>query len=52
MITPPLGWGYLSSYLNPFGISTIIIDGLKERFNTQPTIKRMMELKPDAVAVT
>lgn len=52
IITPPLGLGYLSSYLSQFGISTVIIDGLNERFNAQRMIKKIAELKPDAVAIT
>jgi len=52
IITPPLGLGYLSSYLNKFGIKTVLIDGPKERFNTQRMIKEMVELKPDAMAIT
>ena len=52
IITPPLGLGYLSSYLNKYGIETVIIDGLKEGLNARRIIKKILELKPDAVGIT
>ncbi|MBN1364225.1 MAG: radical SAM protein [Syntrophaceae bacterium] len=52
IITPPLGLGYLSSYLKKNGIDTVIIDGLKERLDSRWMIKRILEFKPDAVGVT
>ncbi len=52
IITPPLGLGYLSAYLKKHGISTVIIDGLKENLNLRRMIKRLHDLKPDAVAIT
>ena len=52
IITPPLGLGYLSSYLKKYGIDTVIIDGLKEGLNSRRIIKRILEFKPDAVGIT
>jgi anaerobic magnesium-protoporphyrin IX monomethyl ester cyclase len=51
-ITPPLGLGYLSSYLKKHGIETVIIDGLKERLNPGQMIHRILKLNPDAVGIT
>lgn len=52
IITPPLGLGYLSAYLKKFGINTEMIDGLKENLNSDRMIERILDLKPDAVAIT
>jgi anaerobic magnesium-protoporphyrin IX monomethyl ester cyclase len=52
IITPPLGLGYLSSYLKKSGIDTVIVDGLKERLDLRRMIKKILELKPDAVGIT
>jgi len=52
IITPPLGLGYLSSYLKKSGIDTVIIDGLKERLELNQMVGRILDLKPDAVAIT
>ena len=52
IITPPLGLGYLSSYLKKFGIDTVIIDGLKERLELSQMVGKILDLKPDAVAIT
>jgi radical SAM superfamily enzyme YgiQ (UPF0313 family) len=51
-ITPPLGLGYLSSYLKKYGIDTIIIDGLKERLSHDRMMQRILKLNPDAVGIT
>jgi radical SAM superfamily enzyme YgiQ (UPF0313 family) len=52
IITPPLGLGYLSSYLKKSGTDTVIIDGLKENLDFRRMINRILDLKPDAVAIT
>lgn len=52
IITPPLGLGYLSSYLNENGIETVIIDGLQERLDPRRMIKKILELKLEAVGIT
>ncbi|MDI6743117.1 MAG: cobalamin-dependent protein, partial [Smithella sp.] len=52
IITPPLGLGYLSSYLKKSGIETKIIDALKDNLDVPQTIKRILKFKPDAVGIT
>lgn len=52
IITPPLGLGYLSSYLKQSGIETVIIDGLKENLKLNQMVGKILDLKPDAVAIT
>ncbi|MGD0279238.1 MAG: cobalamin-dependent protein [Smithella sp.] len=52
IITPPLGLGYLSSYLKKSGIDAVIIDGLKEHLELRRMVGRILDLKPDAVAIT
>jgi len=39
LITPPLGIGYLSSYLKMEGVETKIIDGLKSNMNEEEIVK-------------
>lgn len=52
IITPPLGLGYLSSYLKKSGIDTVIIDGLKESLELNQMVGKILDLKPDAAAIT
>ena len=52
IITPPLGIGYLSSYLIKHGVEVTIIDALKENLNTNSTVKKIRAEKPDAVGIT
>lgn len=52
IITPPLGLGYLSSYLKKSGIDAIIIDGLKENLTFEQMVGRILDLQPDAAAIT
>jgi len=52
IITPPLGLGYLSSYLKKSGTDTVIIDGLKESLKLNQMVGKILRLKPDAVAIT
>jgi len=52
IITPPLGLGYLSSYLKEAGVETLILDGLKENLETARLVERVLVQKPDAVAIT
>jgi len=52
IITPPLGLGYLSSYLKQDGIETVIIDGLKENLDPRGMINRILDAQPDAVGMT
>jgi radical SAM superfamily enzyme YgiQ (UPF0313 family) len=52
IITPPLGLGYLSSYLKKSGIDTVIIDGVKEGLELNQMVGKILDLKPDAAAIT
>lgn len=52
IITPPLGIGYLASYLKREGIETIIIDGLKERLGNDDILKKIIGMNPDAIGIT
>jgi len=51
-LVPPLGIGYISAYLNKYGIDTVIIDGLRDHLNNQKILKIILEEKPDAVGIT
>lgn len=52
IITPPLGIGYLSSYLKKNGVEVIIIDALKENLDHKSTVNRILTEKPDVVGIT
>ncbi len=52
IITPPLGLGYLASYLKKEGIESIIIDGLRENLDSHALLKRILSYSPDLVALT
>lgn len=52
IITPPLGIGYLSSYLKQHGIEVKIIDGLRDKLNDIRMLRAIMREKPDAVGIT
>ncbi len=52
IITPPLGIGYLSSYLRKNGIEVKIIDALKENLELKSVVKIILKEKPDAVGIT
>lgn len=52
IITPPLGIGYLASYLKKNGIEAIIIDGLKEALSAQELAEKIEKEKPDIVGIT
>jgi len=52
IITPPLGLGYLSSYLKSKDINTVIIDGLKDKLSPESLIKKILSINPDAVGIT
>lgn len=52
IITPPIGLGYLSSYLKKSGIETKIIDGLKENLSPSRLMRRILKFNPDAVGIT
>lgn len=52
IITPPLGIGYLASYLKANGIEAVIIDGLRDGLSQEIVLTKIMEEKPDAVGIT
>ncbi|MFH1923352.1 MAG: radical SAM protein [Planctomycetota bacterium] len=52
IITPPLGLGYLASYVKKHGIDAKIIDGLRDGLTTQALVERIVAEKPDAVGIT
>ncbi len=52
IITPPLGLGYLSSYLKQHKIETKIVDGLRDNLETKILLKKILVEKPDAVGIT
>ena len=52
IITPPLGLGYLSSYLRRQGIETVIIDGLRDNLAADVLLEKILFQKPDAVGIT
>ncbi|MDD3127515.1 MAG: cobalamin-dependent protein, partial [Candidatus Izemoplasmatales bacterium] len=51
-LVPPLGIGYISAYLNKYGIDTIIIDGLRDHLNNQTILDIILKENPDAVGIT
>ncbi len=52
IITPPLGLGYLASYLKANGIEAIMIDALKEALDQASLVDRILQQRPDAVGIT
>ncbi|MFC1898067.1 B12-binding domain-containing radical SAM protein [Candidatus Cloacimonadota bacterium] len=52
LITPPLGLGYLSSYLQKYGLKTKIIDALKDDLDNDELVLKIIEDKPEAVGIT
>jgi len=52
IITPPLGLGYLASYLRQNGMETRIIDGLRNNLSPDETMRMIAAENPDAVGIT
>ncbi len=52
IITPPLGLGYLSSYLGRHGVETKVIDALRDGLTPEQTMQRIASERPDAVGIT
>jgi anaerobic magnesium-protoporphyrin IX monomethyl ester cyclase len=50
LITPPLGLGYLASYLQQRGHQATILDGLI--LGTSAVLKKITEIKPDLVGIS
>ena len=51
-ITPPIGLGYLASYLKQYGIEVKIIDGLLKGIDEDATVKQIAAENADAVGIT
>jgi anaerobic magnesium-protoporphyrin IX monomethyl ester cyclase len=52
IITPPIGLGYLASFLKAHGIEARIIDGLKDNAPPEELVKRILSERADAVGIT
>lgn len=52
IITPPLGIGYLSSYLKQHGIDVVIIDALKDTTPLHALVDQILAENPDAVGIS
>ncbi len=52
IITPPLGLGYLASYLKQHGIEATIIDGLRDGLPEDTLLKQIAAQQPDVVGIT
>lgn len=52
IITPPLGIGYLSSYLKKYGFDVVIIDGLRDNLSCKAMVKKILAEEPDVVGIT
>ncbi|MGA2032300.1 MAG: radical SAM protein [Thermoguttaceae bacterium] len=51
IITPPLGLGYLSSYLQKRGIETKIIDAVRDNLTADVLVDRILQEQPEAVGI-
>jgi magnesium-protoporphyrin IX monomethyl ester (oxidative) cyclase len=51
IITPPLGLGYLASYLKKEGIEVKIIDGLRENLTPTALVQRIVDEKPEMAGI-
>ncbi|HDP73502.1 MAG TPA: radical SAM protein [Candidatus Woesearchaeota archaeon] len=52
VITPPLGLGYLASFLKKKGIECVVIDGLNEDLSNDKLTERIARERPDAVGIS
>ena len=52
IITPPLGLGYLASFLSRRGVEVKIIDALRDALPTQTVVTQVLAEKADAVGIT
>ena len=52
IITPPLGLGYLASYLTQHGIQVEIVDALRDNLSNTAACQAILSRKPDAVGIT
>src|SRR4030043_506721 len=52
IITPPLGLGYLSSFLKEHGVEPKISDGLRDNVSKENLLKHILAERPEAVGIT
>ncbi|MDD3435814.1 MAG: radical SAM protein [Candidatus Gastranaerophilales bacterium] len=52
IITPPLGIGFLASYLKKEGVDVKLIDGLKDNLSNEKILEIILKENPDAVGIT
>lgn len=52
IITPPLGIGYLSSFLKKHGIDVVLIDALRDSIPLNALVDKITAEKPDAVGIS
>ncbi len=52
IITPPLGLGYLASYLKKHGVDAKVIDGLRDNLSAEALLESILAQEPDAVGIT
>ena len=52
IITPPLGVGYLASFMGRQGVDVKIIDGLRDELSPREQLRAILAEKPDAVGIT
>jgi len=52
IITPPIGLGYLASFLKSHGITVKIIDGLRDDADSDELTARVFDERADAVGIT
>jgi len=50
-VVPPIGLGYLATALRKSGFEVKILDGIKEKLNTEKLEKKVNEWKPDVIGI-
>lgn len=48
---PPLGLGYIATYLRRAGIEVVLIDCVKEKLGAEDIVKRVSEMRPEFVGI-
>jgi radical SAM superfamily enzyme YgiQ (UPF0313 family) len=52
IITPPLGLGYLASFLKANGVEVVLIDALRDALPLPALVERIVAQAPDAVGIS
>lgn len=52
IVTPPIGIGYLSSYLKSYGYDVILIDALKDNLKEEDVFRILQTNKIDILGIT